>query len=201
MTRALIFGLLSFVTPTIFSCAQKKNKPTQNTPIIIEKKISISSVGSLQFTRSYSETQDMTDQKRSMAYIDKVNKSNPAYIESRSDSLFLPLFQNLGLVKGDELLLSKFNYSKNPDTSITDISGEKISFHLIRDTLAGINDRIVAFSNGDSSVVKYHFHFGIKYAFIEVIVGGNKELVVLTEHWLMGTEIYTLDVLEIKKKD
>ena len=203
MKGAFILGILFFSILLIFSCSQKKNKRTENILPAqkTEKKISISSIGGIQFTRSYSEIQSMRDQKKIDEYIKKTSKSNLYYRESRSDSVLKPLFQNLGVVKGDELLLSKFKYSKRPVAAIKSVAGKEIKFHLQKDTSGNNHDRIIAFYDGDSSQARPTFHQQIKYAFLDVIPGGNKELVVLTEDYLMNTDIYTFEVFQIKTKD
>ena len=201
MIRAFIFGILSFVIFTIFSCSEEKKQSTQNTSIEkVEKRISISSIGGIQFTRSYSEIQSMRDEKKIDEYLERQRKSNPYYMKYKSDSIIKLLFQNLGLVKDDELLLSKFRYSSRPDTSIKSFSGKEIRFHLHKDTTGNNHDRVIAFYDGDSSKARPTFHQRMEYAFLEVIPGGNKELVVLTEDYLMNTDIYTFEVFEIKTK-
>jgi len=203
MKRIYIFVILSFSIFLIFSCSQKKNKLSQNSlrGLQTEKKISISSMGGIQFTRSYSETQSMTDEKKINEYIKKQDKSNPYYLESRSDSLLKLSFEKLGIVKGDELLLSKFKYSNKPNTAIKSLKGIEIRFHLQKDTTGNNHDRIIAFYKEDSFQLRPTFHQQIKYAFLDVKPGENEELVVLTEDWLMGTEIYNFEVFEIKTKD
>lgn len=189
----------------LFSCtSNNKKQSTDITPVKkTEKTISITSVGAIQFTRSYSEIQSMTDQKKIDKYIGKVHKSNPGYVKSRSDSVFLFLFQNLELVKGYELLLSKFKHSDRRDTSIKILSGREIRFHFAKDTISGLKDQISVCYNGgsDSTGALPIFHQQIEYAFLDVIPGGNKELVVLVEDYLMNTEIYSFEVYEIKTKD
>jgi len=203
MKWTFIWGILFFSILLIFSCSQKKNKriendlPAQKT----EKKISISSIGGIQFTRSYSEIQSMTDQKKIDEFIKKRDKSNLYYRDSRSDSVLKPLFQNLGVVKGDELLLSMFTFSNRPRTAIKGFSGKEIKFHLQKDTTGNNQDKIIAFYDGDSSQARPTFHQRIKYTFLDVVPGGNKELVILTEDYLMNTDIYTFEVFEIKTKD
>ena len=160
------------------SCLQKKKKqpeiisPTQKS----EKKVSIASIGGIQFAKSYSEIQSMTDEKQIRRYIEKVDKSNPYYLASKSDSILKPLFQNLGIVKGDELLLSKFKYSSKPDTIIKNFWGKEIRFHLQKDTTGNNHDRIIVFYDRDSSETRPVFHQKIEYAFLDVIPGGKSLL-------------------------
>ena len=203
MKRAFILGILFFSILQVLSCSQKKNKQTENDLPAQKtvKKITISSIGGIQFTRSYSEIQSMTDQKKIDEYIKKRDKSNLYYRDSRSDSALKPLFQNLGVVKGDELLLSKFKFNNRPRTAIKSFSGKEIKFHLQIDTTGNNHDKIIAFYEGDSSHARPTFHQRIKYVFLDVVRGGNKELVILTEDYLMNTDIYTFEVFEIKTKD
>lgn len=102
MKGPIIFRV--FTLFIFFSCSQKKNKAAENISpgSIPEEKVSITSIGGIQFTKSYSEIQSMTDEKKIDHYIEKVDKSNPYYMASSSDSLLKPLFQNLGIVKDDE---------------------------------------------------------------------------------------------------
>jgi len=202
MKQAFFLGIIVCI---LLSCISKNKKQSANTSSVqkVEKKISITSIGGIQFTKSYSEIQSMTDQKKIDKYIEKIDRSNPKYMEPRSDSLFLPLFQNSGLVKGYELLLSKFIHSDRPDTSIKSSSGKEISFHFAKDTISGRKDQIIVYYNGssDSTQSLPIFHQQVEYAFLDVIQGGNYELIVLVEDYLMNTEIYSFEIFEIKTKD
>ena len=101
MKRILIIG--NFSLCIILSCAQKKKQPQNNLPVQqAQKKVSINMIGGIQFTKSYSFMQSplLSDKEKDKLF-DETDKSNPYYIESRSDSILRPLFQNLGIVKGD----------------------------------------------------------------------------------------------------
>ena len=200
MNQAFIFAVFMFI---LLSCASKKKRQSENILPVqkAEKKISVTSIGGIQFTRSYSEIQSMRDEKKIDEYLERQRKSNPYYMDYKSDSIIKPLFENLGLIKDDELLLSKFKYSSRPDTSIKSFSGKEIRFHLHKDTTGNHPDRVIAFYDGDSSGARLTFHQQIEYAFLDIIPGRNKELGVLTEDYLMNTEIYTFEVFEIKTKD
>lgn len=202
MKQAFFFGIVVYI---LLSCASKKKKQPENILPVqkAEKKISITSIGEIQFIRSYSEIQSMRDEKKIDEYLEKQRKSNPGYMKYSSDSILKPLFQNLGFVKGDELLLSKFKYSNKPDTSLKSFSGKEIKIHLGKDTISGVKDQIIIYYDGksDSSETRPIFHQQVEYAFLDIIPGGNKELVVLVEDYLMNTEIYTFEVFEIKTTD
>jgi hypothetical protein len=110
-------------------------------------------------------------------------------------------FEELGIVKGRELLLSKFKYDSKPEFLFTDQFDKIIKIKIERDTAGYNNNNIVMFNNSDSSEIKIDFFMELRYAFLDIIPRGNKELVILNEMHVSNTDIYTFEVFEIKTRD
>jgi hypothetical protein len=211
MKQVFVFGV---IICTILACASKNKKQSVNIPQIqkSEKSLSITSVGETQFVLSFSFLQSSTmSQKEIDKLYQKTEKSNPSFThpffrEYRGDTSDIVLkkhFERLGFVKDEELLLDKFIYSSKPDTSINSFSGKEIKIHFAKDTISGVKDQIIIYyeQKSDSLQARPIFHQKIEYAFLDVIPGGNKELVILVEDYLSNTYIYTFEVFEIKTKD
>jgi len=199
---------LGVIVSILLSCTSNNKKSSGNIPPIQkpEKKLSITFVGIVEFVKSYSEIQSLRSEKEIDKFMKERERSNPGFMHEsfRKDTIdkFLKIhFENSGFVKGDELLLPKFKYGQNPDTSFTTLSGNIIKLHFDKGTIH-TSDIIKVFNGIDSTSIKDRCFYGtIKYAFLDAIPGGNKEVVVLGEHYLMNTDFYDFFVFEIKTKD
>jgi hypothetical protein len=184
-----------------FSCTQRENKnqPPVSTSLAPQtvKKISINEVGWVEFVKSYASIDWRLSKKERDRETEEIDKLNPGNRNS-ADSLLKKRFEKLGFVKGDDLLLGKFKYSDNPDTSITSPAGRKIKIHIEKDTISGRNSKIFAHSETDSAELKITIYWELEYALLDVIPGGNKELVILTEHYVANAYLYYFFVYEIK---
>jgi hypothetical protein len=205
MKQVFVFGVIVFI---IISCTSNNKKQSANIPPVqkTEKSLSITSIGGVEFVRSFSEIMSLRSQKKIDKFMREREKSNPGFMHEsyRKDTIDIFLkkqFERLGFVKVNELLLAKFNYSSTPDTTTKSFSGKEIKFHFERDTISGRNDKIITFYGKDSSHTRATFYFKIEYVLLDVIAGGNKELIVLTEHYMANTEFYYFEVFEIKTKD
>ena len=205
MKKALV--KIAFFCPLfLFFCCHLKEKK-QSTPILIptvkkdNKKISIDFIGSIEFDKSFSFLQSPDLSKKE---IDKLNKetkeSNPLKMDTTHENL-RNRFEELGIVKGRELLLSKFKYDSKPEFLFTDQFDKIIKIKIERDTVGYNNNKIVVFNNSDSSEIKIDFFMELRYAFLDIIPRGNKELVILNEMHVSNTDIYTFEVFEIKTRD
>jgi hypothetical protein len=201
MKAIYFFEILSFYLILFSSCTQKSNKQEQSvitSPIQeVDKKISLNLVGTLEFVRSYSEIQSLHSKKEIDKYLEMQRKTNPSIIDKKIDEPLRKCFEELGIVQGNELLLYKFKPNNKLDFSFTDQFGKEIKIRFVRDIKIGLNDKIIASSGKDSCEIKARFFFGLKPAALDVIPGGNKELVVYSEHYLSNTEFYYFDVYEI----
>ena len=205
MKQVFVFGV---IVCFILSCTSRnKKQPANISPLQKpEKSLSITSIGEAEFVRSYSEIQNLRSEKEIDKFMREREKSNPgfmheSYKKDTIDKILKQHFERLGFVKANEVLLAKFKYSSNPDTTLKSFSNKEIKFHFERDTISGRNDKIIAVCDKDSFQIRATFHQKIEYAFLDVIPGGNEELVVLTEDYLMNTEFYYFEVFEIKTKD
>jgi len=205
MKQAFSLGIIFCL---INSCTSNNQKQPVANSIAkqVEKSFSISSIGLVEFVRSFSFLQSSTmSQKEIDKLYNKTEKSNPLFTDYKgdtTDNILKKYLERSGFVQGDEFLISKFKYSKKPDTSLTNSNGERINIYVYSDTVGwGDHDKITIYNSPDSASAKATIYAGVKYVLLDVIPGGNKELVLLNEHYLMNTEFYYLEVFEIKSKD
>ncbi|HET6993581.1 MAG TPA: hypothetical protein VFI06_01305 [Chitinophagaceae bacterium] len=190
-----------FLVVVVFflACSQKKNTPQPVAAVQkVDKKISIHEIGRLEFIKSYSFVQSTTLNKKEIEKMwEETENSNPKD-RNPADSALLRRFQKLGFVKDDGLLLDKFKYSNNLDTWLISPGGEKIRTWVEQDSTSGSNDKLIVSSGTDTAEIKIASFMQLEYALLDVKPGGNKEVVILNEHYLSNTYLYNLFVYEIK---
>jgi len=198
-SRSYFFLILAIIS---FSCTQKNIMPQQPASALpaqeTRKKITIEHVGGIEFSKSYSFVQSMTlSEKEIDKMMEEADKENPGNRDPEN-SVLKERFEKSGFVIGDELLLEKFKYSSKPDTSITGPAGMEIKIRIKKDSITGRNSKMIAYSGKDSTEIKITIYMRLEYALLDVIPGGNKELIILSEHYLANTYFYDFDVYEIK---
>jgi hypothetical protein len=198
MRIPLIFLYLIF----LFSCSSKKDDSKKEqiipSPLPPVPKIEVRLAGYLGFVRSFSFIQSSTlSEKEINKLYDEKEKSNPVYEAGiHADSTLKKSFEKLGMVKEEELLLSKFKFASKNKFFLTGNSGAKIN--ILIDSKPDSGYSMTAFAGLDSFKIKIDYLMEVKYVLIDIIPGGFEEIVVLYEHYLANTEFYDLLVYEIK---
>ena len=187
----------------LFSCVHKnaetKGKSTlQSLPKL---KIEVRLIGEMRTRRTYADIEFMHDQKEIDKYLKRQEASNP-YLEITFDSTSKYLatqFERLGLIKNEELLLQKFKKQTAEKTIYVDSSGKKISLNFfISDSTSNFHFRLLSATDSieiDTGATNMQ---DLDYAFLDVIPGGNKELVFLDDFYLMNGDNFDFKVYEIK---
>lgn len=202
MKCAFIFGILSFSILLLFSCSQRRIKQAENTLPVkqVAKKISITSVGAIEFVRSFSFIQsNFLSEKERDRLFDETSKRNPVKIDNTDEPIRKRL-EELGIVKGNELLLNKLKTNYEPSFSFTDLSGQEIKVKLLPDTIFGLTHKINASSELDSCEIKTLLHIGAQSAMFDVVPRCNKELIIFSASYGSNTDFYYGNVFEIKTK-
>lgn len=188
----LIFALANIV----LSCASHHKSPGH-----FNKKISICSEGWVRFVRSYSFLMSMyLSEKEKDRMYDKTAKENP-FNNIPADSRLKKRFEELGFMSGDEVLLEKFRYMINPDSSFSGSATNDINYRFVIDSLTGRENKLIVFLGNDSSQIRTGPYMDLKYAFLDIIPGGNKEIVMLIEGYVSNNDLYDFEVFEIKTDD
>lgn len=200
MKQLLVFGVVVCI---ILACTSKNKKQPSNisTAQKTEKKISIEKIGSIEFNKSFSflQSPDLSKKEIDKLYKETEN-SNPYKMDTTNENL-RKRFEELGIVKDRDLLLSQFKYKSNPEFSFIGQSGKEVKIKIVKDSTRFNNDKIIVNSNLDSSEIRMSIFMELKYALMDVISGGNKDLVILDESYVSNTYIYLLEVFEIKTKE
>jgi hypothetical protein len=193
---------------SIYSCSQKKNTSTQETGIPVPeadttKNISIHFIGDVEFRKSYAHIPSMEDEKEAAKEGQRVDESNPVSLDEDKISIRSTL-EKFGFVKGTELLLNKFRFTRKEQNELSDSSGKVVRItidHSIGDKMEDDYWSMRAFHEKDSANTKIDAHLmELKYALLDIIPGGYKEIVFLYEWYIANGYNYDLLVYEVKTK-
>lgn len=187
----------------LFSCNQNdaEEKGKSNLLPSTKPKIEVRYIGEVLTRRSYTRIQFMHGDKAIDSYLEKQRKTSPTLgYQPDSISKFLTLqFVRLGLIKNDELLLQNFKKQIKEKTIYTDSSGRQISIVFYHNQITD-HFHFKLLSTADS--VEIDTGAGtlqdLDYAFLDVIPGGNKELVFLDDYYVMNGDNFDFKVYEIK---
>ena len=190
----------------LFSCKQRKvnEQPISLIKRDSTKSYSISLFGTLQTRRSFGSLSYLKTQQEQQSYYKKQKKSNPEfyYPLSEKDSILKSLFERIGLVRNETFLIKKLILKTTDTCTVTLSGGEKVRFDFYNDSATGkiwfntfykkesIRTNTDAFSTQT-----------IDYTFLDLIPGGNKELVFLDDGYVSNNDLYNLIIYEIKTRD
>jgi hypothetical protein len=112
-------------------------------------------------------------------------------------------FQELGLICQNtpeeyELLLSKFNFQTAPSSAFYTIDNSKYNLNFYTDR-SGRSTFLKVISTTDSIIFDTEStpQQDLNYVFIDIVPGGNKELVFLDDYHIMNGDNVDLKVYEI----
>lgn len=190
----------------LYSCVpdtdQKEGKIAKTIPLTTtpEKTIRVEQAGIVRTRISYSGLEVITNEKENDAYFAKQQKSNPEleFDIDKKDSFLVNQFVRLGLIKKNQFLLYKFKRQTKETTSFKDTSGEKITIKFYSDDSSHTHFKI--FCRKDSTDINTHAISlqDLDYAFLDIIPGGNKELIFLNDYHISNGDNFDLQVYEIK---
>lgn len=191
------YALLILLSTITICCCKISISDTSNISVILS--------GDLQFRKTFASIQFITDEEERDKYVEQQEKSNPILLAQTDDSNLdiLNRFEQLGLICQNtpdeyELLLSRFNFLT--DTSfVYDISGIKYNLKFYTDN-SGETTFFKLFSKTDSASIdtKSTPLQDLNYILLDIIPGGNKELVFLDDYYIMNGYNFGLKVYEIK---
>ncbi len=187
----------------LYSCNEKDAEKMNENNIqpSSKKKIEIRLIGEVCTRKSYAGIQFRENQKEINAYLKKQYASNPT-IGYQPDSIskyLVSQFEKLDLIKNGELLLKNFKKQTDEKTTFTDSSGRKVSLLFYINELTGrYNFRLLSSMDSVDIDTGGTNMQDLDYAFIDVIPGGNKELVYLDDYYIMNGDNFDFKVYEIK---
>ena len=201
--KTIVIGILFLL---LLACKNKPAKqiPTnekQNTSFKNSSSISLRRIGFIAFRRSFADLQFIKDPKEQDAYLQREEKANPILSYIDSDSSIVHQMQKSGFVKGDELLLKRFRHQTLSTSKLIDNSGDTITirFAFLKGRLDAY--QITAFNGSDSaSQQTYTFTEELQYAFLDIVPGGNRELVVLNTYYVMNGYNFDFEVYEVSSR-
>jgi hypothetical protein len=195
-----------FTVAFLFSCNQKKiekNKANIISSIPLSKKeVEVIFIGEIRTRRSFADIQFIKNEKEKDRYVAEQEKSNPWVCEFfPKDSMLVKQFQKLGLIKKDEYLEKRFKPQTKKITVFMDSAKKNFPLIFFNDSLTGHTHFKIFFSNDSIDVNTQAFSpQNLDYAFLDVIPGGNKELVFLDDYYVMNGYNFDFKIYEIKTK-
>jgi hypothetical protein len=203
--RAAFFAGAAF----LFSCKQNikqsevKFEHKAQPFVTPQKLISIELKGTLRTRRSYSNIQFMDDEKEIDAYLARQEKSNPELYAGlkKEDSIWVERFKKLGFIENYGFLIRKFKPQTKSTSSLQTSSNDTVRFKFYNDSTT-TQMWFTCFFKGDTVNVNTgtFTQQNLDYAFLDVIPGGNKELVFLDDYYIMNGDNFDFLVYEIKIK-
>lgn len=187
----------------LYSCNEKDAEKMNENNIqpSSKKKIEIRLIGEVCTRKSYAGIQFRENQKEIDTFLKKQYASNPT-IGCQPDSIskyLVSQFEKLDLIKNGELLLKNFKKQTDEKTTFTDSSGRKVSLLFYINELTGrYNFRLLSSMDSVDIDTGGTNMQDLDYAFIDVIPGGNKELVYLDDYYIMNGDNFDFKVYEIK---
>jgi hypothetical protein len=191
-----VFVLKPAIFIVLLSCSQQ-TKPVNPRQKNSFNKIIVRHVGDLQFEKSYSFLMSPTlSQKEIDKLFEETEKSNPKLVVMKKDDSLYKLLQNFDFISNQELLLKYFKYSSAEKLKLSDTVLGNIDIYFDRDKHRRGQWRIHAIIPGDSSQFIMGYAMELKYALLDIVPGGYKEVVVLDEGHIINTDLFNLLVFE-----
>lgn len=185
-------AFLFFVAAILFSCAEKGNQINTDIPKSdTGNKKSINKIGEMLFRISYQGHLKMSEDE-----LKKLLKSNPYSIEVRSNDL-KSLLENKGLIKDDELLLSKFQIATTTQFELKDQLGNSIIGSLNDYEKTGHYKVVFDKANRNDSLIINNLN-DLYFKVSDIISGGYEELVLVVKYYISNGDNFEVTVYEIK---
>jgi hypothetical protein len=191
----------------LFSCKQQSKKIEDEygngTSLAINKNLRVELKGKLSFDINFEEYRQIRNEKNRREYLAKKRNSNPEKhgLITKEERVLYNQFEKIGLIRGNYFLIDSFRAKVNHKNGLQFSSTDEMYLKLYNDSLT--EDKWVKFFfKGDSlriQIDRIQLQ-NFDCVFIDVINGGNKELVILENYHIAWGERFELFVYEIKIK-
>ncbi len=205
-SKAVIFVFIPLSIFIISSCSSNEKEVKQ---VIFKvelqkehKKLSVKYLGEVTSGKSYAflMTPAMTEAEKNKAF-KKTEKGNPWLDRPhlKQDSILVSAFEKLGIIKNYEIRLDKFICQNDSIISFIDNLGNKLFLKYYYNTISQhlhfklSNSMDTIDVDTQSSPTQ-----NLDYAFIDVIPGGNKELVFLDDWHISNNDRFHFKVYQIE---
>lgn len=196
------FLLFILFVSLFISCNNKKADNNKNkVKIEIPNNIVVHLIGIVSTRKTYAGIQFIKNKRERDSYLKKQKASRPL-VETIFDSttgFLIKKFEKSGIIENGKLFLQKFRGQSDEKTIYVDSSGKRLSLIFFSSQLTGHLHFKLLFETDSIEVDTYASSFQkLNYAFLDIIPGGNKELVFLNEHYIMNGDNFDFMVYEIK---
>lgn len=198
-------GLICLLFSLMLGCENKPAKQIstnkrQDALSYDSGRVSLRRVGVIEFRRSFAGMQFSQGKKEQEAYLQREEKANPTLGSVQPDSTLFYQLQKFGFIKNNELLLKKFHQTAS-STKLIDSRGQALTirFAFLKGRLDAY--QITAFKGNDSaSQQTYSYTEALRYTFLDLAPGGNKELLLLNTYYVMNGYNFDVEIYEISAK-
>ncbi len=198
-----LIAVMIFMAAFLFSCNQKaaKEKAKNSLQSSANPKIEVKLVGEIRSRKSCSNIQFMDDDREIDKYLQKQRASNPLVYDTSGlmGKILFTQFERLGLIKNREIILQNFKKQTDEKATYTDSSGREISMLFYHSQLTDhYHFKLLSATDSvdiDTGATNLQ---DLDYAFIDVIPGGNKELVFLDDYYVMNGDNFDFKVYDIR---
>jgi len=189
----------------LFSCNREKAEEKKQGVIVsvapLKKELVVKYIGVVRTRRTFADIQFIQDEKELDRYMAEQERSNPVVfdISPYRDSSLLKGFEKLGLIKKGEFMQARFKPQRQQKTSFIDIAKRAFPVTFYNDTVKG-NVHFKIFFSKDSIDIDTGATSlqNLDYAFLDIIPGGNKELIFMDDYHIMNGDNFDLMVYEIR---
>jgi len=194
-------AVMVFMAAFLFSCSQHKAKENvvkvvSDSASHIKSEIEVILIGKIEARRTFANIQFIEDEKERDKYIDEQERNSPDIFFA--DSSIVMGFERLGLMKNGELLDKKFKSQKSDSLSFNDSAGRKLSIKFFW------NEQMlfkIFYASDSVEINTGSDNFSLNYTFLDIIPGGNKELVFLDNWYIMNGYNFDFKVYSIQIND
>ena len=202
--RIYFYKMAAILCVAAFLCScshssEKNKEVTQSSPTK-KSKIEVTFIGEVRARRSFGNIQFIKSQKEIDKYIARQEKSNPIVegVFPAKDSFLISQFERLGVIKNGEFLPKKFKPKTAPEIEFIDALGRSVHTKFYQSQLT---DRIHIKIFFEKDSLDINTDAGnlqdLNYKFLDVIPGGNKELVFLDSRHISNGDNFDLKVYQI----
>ncbi len=195
--RTAVCLLLSFVAIFCRNTEQKQTAFSLNPQP--HPKTFVQSVGQIGFRRSYADIQFMSDESDIDRYLEKQSKSNPVLMEPIQDSALFGKLQLFGLVRGNELLIKRFEPLSKKGLVIMNTDSLPIYIGVKKHN--SMFDQTLFFARrSDSLFLKMDFSEELHLRVLKGALDKDKTVVIVNEYYLMNGHNFDVFVYETRDK-
>lgn len=159
--------------------------------------------GEVCFRKTYANIQFIENEKETEYYLSQQEKSNPQICDvfTYADSVLYNNFLKFPFVKSGEFIMSRFIAQTSDTATFIDHYNKKFMVRFYSGPESLTHFKIYSFNDSiDINTGSTNLQ-NLDYTFLDIIPGGNNELIFLDDYYIMNGDNYNLKVYEIVTRE